>query len=301
MTGFSFDNCLRNAALEQNGFTAPKARKTGTTICGVVYDGGVVLGADTRATSGSTVFEKDCMKIHYIAPNIMCCGAGTAADTEMTTMNIASQLELHRLSTGRQSRVNTSLTMLKRMLFKYQGHISAALVLGGVDIHGPHLYTVYPHGSTDSLPYVITRGPVLLPPTFRVIPLLHAWYRLLSRLSSTCRYVTMGSGSLAAMAIFEQGYKDGLTQQEAMELVSDAITAGIFNDLGSGGSVTLCVITKDKTEIHRPYKNDNERLYRRPAGYDFKKGTTVILSEKFTPHLADIAIVSDERPVGMEI
>mmetsp|Transcript_22061 Transcript_22061/g.54583 ORF Transcript_22061/g.54583 Transcript_22061/m.54583 type:complete len:267 (-) Transcript_22061:970-1770(-) len=266
MTGFSFDNCLRNAALEQNGFTAPKARKTGTTICGVVYDGGVVLGADTRATSGSTVFEKDCMKIHYIAPNIMCCGAGTAADTEMTTMNIASQLELHRLSTGRQSRVNTSLTMLKRMLFKYQGHISAALVLGGVDIHGPHLYTVYPHGSTDSLPYV-----------------------------------TMGSGSLAAMAIFEQGYKDGLTQQEAMELVSDAITAGIFNDLGSGGSVTLCVITKDKTEIHRPYKNDNERLYRRPAGYDFKKGTTVILSEKFTPHLADIAIVSDERPVGMEI
>jgi len=27
----------------------------------------------------------------------------------------------------------------------------------------------------------------------------------------------------------------------------------------------------------------------------------VILSEKFTPHLADIAIVSDERPVGMEI
>lgn len=36
---------------------------------------------------------------------------------------------------------------------RYQGYISAALVLGGVDVTGPHLYTVYPHGSTDKLPY----------------------------------------------------------------------------------------------------------------------------------------------------
>ena len=28
----------------------PKARKTGTTIVGLVYKDGVVLGADTRAT-----------------------------------------------------------------------------------------------------------------------------------------------------------------------------------------------------------------------------------------------------------
>jgi 20S proteasome alpha/beta subunit len=46
---------------------------------------GVVLGADTRSTSGSTVADKNCEKIHYIAPNIYCCGAGTAADTENVT------------------------------------------------------------------------------------------------------------------------------------------------------------------------------------------------------------------------
>ena len=44
-----------------------------------------MLGADTRSTSGSTVADKNCEKIHYIAPNIYCCGAGTAADTENTT------------------------------------------------------------------------------------------------------------------------------------------------------------------------------------------------------------------------
>ena len=46
---------------------------------------GVILGADTRATGGSIVADLNCEKIHYIADNIYCCGAGTAADTEFTT------------------------------------------------------------------------------------------------------------------------------------------------------------------------------------------------------------------------
>ena len=72
------------------------------------------------------------------------------------------------------------MTMLKRHLFGYQGHVSAALVLGGVDVSGPHLYTIYPHGSTDKLPYV-----------------------------------TMGSGSLAAMSVMETGYRDGMDEAQA--------------------------------------------------------------------------------------
>ena len=44
-----------------------------------------MLGADTRSTNGDTVADKNCEKIHYIAPNIYCCGAGTAADTEAVT------------------------------------------------------------------------------------------------------------------------------------------------------------------------------------------------------------------------
>ena len=64
--------------------------------------GGVVLGADTRATNDTTVADKKCEKIHYIADNIWCCGAGTAADTGATTELISSQLELHRKATGKQ-------------------------------------------------------------------------------------------------------------------------------------------------------------------------------------------------------
>ena len=119
--GFSFENVQRNARLvgTKAKMKLPSAMSTGTTIVGVVFKGGVVLGADTRATGGSEVADKNCEKIHYLAPNIYCCGAGTAADTEKTTELIASQLELLRLSTLTQSRVVAAVTLLKRMLFKH--------------------------------------------------------------------------------------------------------------------------------------------------------------------------------------
>ena len=43
------------------------------------------MGADTRATSGATVADPNCMKIHNLAPNIYCSGAGTAADCDHVT------------------------------------------------------------------------------------------------------------------------------------------------------------------------------------------------------------------------
>lgn len=46
------------------------------------------------------------------------------------------------------------LSLMHTLITRYQGYIGAALVLGGVDVTGPHLYSIYPHGSTDKLPYV---------------------------------------------------------------------------------------------------------------------------------------------------
>jgi len=262
--GFDFGNVKRNDALAQLGLKQPKAMKTGTTIVGVVYKDGIVLGADTRATEGPIVADKNCEKIHYIAKNIYCCGAGTAADTEMTTALISSKLELHRLNTAREPRVITAKTMLQQMLFKYQGHISAALILGGIDVTGPSLYTIYPHGSTDKLPYV-----------------------------------TMGSGSLAAMAVFEAGYKNGMSRQEAIDLVHAAISAGIFNDLGSGGNVDLVVLTRGNTEILRNYDTPNPRKYRREKGFKFAKGTTPVISTEVNVLNTKVSVLDAEAPMEL--
>jgi len=67
-SGFSFDNIHRNTMIEQmvkasdnpKSSYLPQATKTGTTIVGLVYKGGVVLGADTRATGGTEVADKNC-------------------------------------------------------------------------------------------------------------------------------------------------------------------------------------------------------------------------------------------------
>ncbi|KAI1339635.1 proteasome subunit beta type 7 precursor [Xylariaceae sp. FL0016] len=244
MPGFDFSNYNRNAALHARGVPLPKATSTGTTIVGCIYDGGVVIAADTRATSGPIVADKNCEKLHYISPQIWCAGAGTAADTEFTTALISSQLELHSLSTGRKPRVVTCMTLLKQHLFRYQGHIGAYLVVAGVDPTGTHLFTVHAHGSTDKLPYV-----------------------------------TMGSGSLAAMSVFESQWKPNCTKEDAMDLCSQAIQAGIFNDLGSGSNVDLAVITADKTTLHRGFVKPNERS-QKLKNYKFKRGTTAVLNEK---------------------
>jgi len=259
--GFVFDNVARNAMLERSGYKMPGAVKTGTTIVGIVYKDGVILGADTRATEGPIVADKNCSKIHYIAENIYCCGAGTAADTENTTNLISSQLELHRLQTERPSRVGTACRMLKQMLFRYQGQVSAALVLGGVDSTGPSLYSIYPHGSVDKLPYV-----------------------------------TMGSGSLAAMGVFEDGFKPGMEKEEGCELVAEAVRAGIFNDLGSGSNVDVCVITKEGVDYMRPYDVANKKGVRQ-GDYTYKRGTTAVTSTTVTPI---VPVVVDETitPVG---
>ncbi|EIW77823.1 20S proteasome subunit [Coniophora puteana RWD-64-598 SS2] len=256
--GFDFSNSVRNSFLQEKGIPLPKATSTGTTIVGCIFRDGVVLGADTRATEGPIVADKNCEKIHYITESIRCCGAGTAADTEFTTASISSNMELHGLSTGRPARVVTAMTMLKQYLFRYQGQVGAALVLGGIDVTGPQLFTIHPHGSTDKLPYV-----------------------------------TMGSGSLAAMAVFESGWKNDMTREEALSLVTAAISAGIFNDLGSGSNVDACVITPQGTEMLRNFVRPNERV-EKERKYGFRRGTTAWKSEK----IRSLIVSENVIPVG---
>lgn len=63
-------------------------------------------------------------------------------------------------------------------------------------------------------------------------------------------------------------------EEEAKNIVRDAILAGIFNDLGSGSNVDICVITKDGARMFRNETKPNDRPYRRQAGYAFPRGTT---------------------------
>lgn len=270
LPGFNFENCKRNAMLAGQGFKPPKVTKTGTTICAVLWKDGVILGADTRSTGGDIVANKNCEKLHYMAPNIYCAGAGTAADCDKTTANISSQLELHRLNTGRQVRVVAANRLVKQMLFRYQGHIGTYLIMGGVDVTGPHLYEIAAHGSTSKVPYC-----------------------------------TMGSGTLAAMSVLESRWVPDMSEEDAKQLVRDAIRAGIFNDMGSGSYVDLVVIkANDNVQYLRTFDEANVKGERN-LKYKFPKGTTSVLTEKVRKIEVggrDGAFIVDEvvRPIPME-
>ena len=236
--GFDFSNYERNKALNTN--LKHKYKKTGTTIVGTIFKDGVVLGADTRATEGPIV-----------------------ADLEMVTQMMASELELQRLYTGRQSRIIHAETRLTNYLFRYQGYIGAALIIGGIDVNGPQIVNISPYGNSMRVPFT-----------------------------------TMGSGSLAATSILETGYKDNMTQEEAIELVKNAIEAGIFNDLGSGSNVDIFIITKKGCEKKESYRVYNKKKYNESQNYVFAKGTTGIIEE--TKKLWKDIEIKDE-PVPMDL
>uniref|UniRef100_A0A914UQ43 Proteasome subunit beta n=1 Tax=Plectus sambesii TaxID=2011161 RepID=A0A914UQ43_9BILA len=245
-SAFSFDNCARNMALEKLGMSGPKLRSTGTTIVAVTYKDGVVMGADSRATAGNIIADKHCEKVHKLTESIYACGAGTAADLDQVTKMLASNLQLIELNTERKARVITAVRRAKQHLFRYQGHVGAYLLIGGVDPTGPHLYEVHAHGSSCTFPFAAD-----------------------------------GSGSYAAISILERDFKFGMTQEEAEALTQRALEAGMHGDNASGNSFNLVIITKEGTVFKgpmvpdfcvKPQSNDIE--------YKFKPGATTVLKQK---------------------
>jgi 20S proteasome subunit beta 2 len=68
-------------------------------------------------------------------------------------------------------------------------------------------------------------------------------------------------------------------REEALNLVNAAISAGIFNDLGSGSNVDACVITATKTDMLRNFVKPNERVTKERS-YGFRRGTTAFTKEE---------------------
>uniref|UniRef100_A0A8R1XSY1 proteasome endopeptidase complex n=1 Tax=Onchocerca volvulus TaxID=6282 RepID=A0A8R1XSY1_ONCVO len=239
---FDFSNCARNMALEAMGVKPPTMRSTGTTI---VADG-LVMGADSRATAGNIIADKDCKKVHKLTDSIYACGAGTAADLNQVTKMLSAQLRLLELNTGKKARVVTALRRAKQHLFSYMGHVGAYLLIGGVDPTGPHLYQCSANGYTQSKPFAAE-----------------------------------GSGSYAATTVLERDFKTGMTEEEAVLLVRHALEAGMHGDNASGNSLNFVIITPETTLFKGPIvPNFCVRPEPVELDYKFKLGSTNVLKQK---------------------
>lgn len=88
--------------------------------------------------------------------------------------------------------------------------------------------------------------------------------------------------------MFETYYQEDMVEDKAVQLVKDAIRAGIFNDLGSGSNVDITVIRRDGTvSRHRTFEDaaGQASAYRakfaRPAKLTPPPGTTFVIEETY--------------------
>ncbi|KAI4292277.1 20S proteasome subunit beta 2 [Pancytospora philotis] len=225
--------------------------KTGTTIVGIKYKTGVILCADTRSTSGPVVADKNCEKIHFIYDNMMCCGAGTAADTRRVTRKASREMQLFAYRHMRRPYVAHAQRLIADYLHSYGGHIGAALVLGGIEASGPQLCSISPHG------YSADRD-----------------------------FTSMGSGSYAAISVLQAGFRRGMSKEEAMELGVSAVKAGILNDLYSGSNVDVCVMDEAGIEHHRNYLKVETR--KNSAEIRYPEGSVHVLKEDIYRYVEEV-------------
>ena len=260
---FDFSGVERNLAMaeldkqEENGGgtekMAAKVTSTGTTIVASLYKDGVMVGADSRATSGHIVAQKHCMKLHKITNSIYAAGAGTAADLVQVANMIGAELQLYELNNeGKQARVVMAHRRLRQYLFQYQGYVGAYMLIAGVDALGPHLYEVSAEGTGPAKPYSAD-----------------------------------GSGSYAAIAEMDDRYRADMTEQECREMLVKALEAGMHGDNMSGNSYNLISITKEGKRAEGPLVPSFSKPPNALEGdYRFAPGTTTVLKLKTLENLS---------------
>lgn len=67
-----------------------------TTIMACQFEGGVIVGADSRTTTGSYIANRVTNKLTPVHDRIFCCRSGSAADTQALADIVANQCELLR-------------------------------------------------------------------------------------------------------------------------------------------------------------------------------------------------------------
>lgn len=67
---------------------------------------------------------------------------------------IKRELEMHRLNTHTDNRVQMAAHRLVNHVVRYGGHIGTYLIIGGYDCKGPQLIEVSADGNSYSFPYL---------------------------------------------------------------------------------------------------------------------------------------------------
>ncbi|MCR4335339.1 MAG: proteasome subunit beta [archaeon] len=199
--------------------------KTGTTTVGVIFDGGVVLAADQRASMGHIAYDDESEKIYKINSKLAVTNAGNVGDSLAVIRFLKSHSRIYELERNETMTARAATTFLSNILNgnRYAPYI-VQLVVGGFN-GKPELFDLTPYGG------ILERD----------------------------KYAVSGSGTEQALNTLDLGYKKGMNEKEAITLAIRAIESGKRRDLYSGGvSVTAFVI--DSKGVRQLSKEQAEKV-----------------------------------------
>ena len=184
----------------------------GTTTVGVVCKDGVILGTDTRATSGNYVASKHAKKVYQITGNLAMTIAGGVAVAQRVVEILKVNTRLYELEKGRPMPVKSAATLVSTILFQNReagAPLPMQAIVGGFDGVGPHIFNLDPFGSL-----------------------------LEDKMIST------GSGSPFAYGVLEAMYKEEKPVKEMLPTVTKAIDSAMKRDTYSGDGFDIAIIDK---------------------------------------------------------
>lgn len=182
------------------------AVKTGTSTVGITFDGGVVVGADHRATMGHFIANKSVQKLFKIGDNLALTTAGLVGHAQSLSRTLSAEVQLFELKRQTQMTVKGAATLTANILVGRPHWVQLLIV--GVDPSGSHVYSIDSAGG--SIPDV---------------------------------YCATGSGSPYMYGVLEDGFKDNMTRDQAVALAARALNASGQRDAASGNGMDLAVIT----------------------------------------------------------
>ncbi|CAG0915315.1 unnamed protein product [Notodromas monacha] len=179
----------------------------GTTTLAFLYQGGVVIAVDSRATGGSYIGSQVVEKILPINKYIVGTMAGGAADCMYWERLLSKECRMYELRNRERISVAAASKVLSNLIWNYRGQLSMGVFVAGWDKTGPALYYVDSEGQRTS-------GKVM----------------------------SCGSGSIFAYGVLDRGYRWDLADEEAQALGRKAIYHATVRDAASGGLVRgVCV------------------------------------------------------------
>eukprot|EP00922_Rhytidocystis_sp_ex-Travisia-forbesii_P056066 GHVS01082994.1.p1 GENE.GHVS01082994.1~~GHVS01082994.1.p1 ORF type:complete len:278 (+),score=48.37 GHVS01082994.1:224-1057(+) len=185
--------------------------RKGTTTLAFIFQGGIIVAVDSRASMGTYISSSTVKKVIEINDFLLGTMAGGAADCSYWERHLAKLCRLYHLRNQERISVAAASNLLANIFFRFKGYgLAAGTMIAGWDKKGPQLYFVDDTGTR-------LKGNVF----------------------------SCGSGSTFAYGVLDSHMRWDMPLEEAVELGRRAIYHATHRDGGSGGLIRVYHIHKD--------------------------------------------------------